>query len=1229
MAVKLYPPVIEGILPAFIEGEAIKIPYTPNRAVAHTPENLNGFQLMIKTMSTNKLIGTINANYSGETQIIEFDYNDSNTKTTVQASDFKSGEYYKVQLAYVANAEDFSEITLQGKLHVWTNGMNFYYSKKNDNYVKKNPILNKSEFNRIIEKISEEKGDNSVLEDYSGEYRLYRSNDEVVGYFSTVGIIKCTTAPQVSIHNLDISKVNSDTIEFEGRYFNEDDNEKVVSYSFDIYDSKGKLFATSGTQIHNHYNDTNANETTNKFILEKEMAYGKIYKIQYKVVTTNGLEAVSKKYSIAKMSTIDLDTDITLNAVLNEENAYIDLYVIGRYSDSAQYQSSINGNFIISRASSKTNFSVWNEITRFNFNRNMIGKNTKIFRDYTIEHGCTYQYSIQQYNKYGFFTERWVNKGDIEGIANTTSIVTVKFEHIFLYDGERQLKIKYDPKVNSIKRNVLESKTDTIGSKYPYIFRNGNVDYKEFPIEGLISYMGDEEELFLTEKEMFVEQWLKWGEEATRIGTSNHLHNNISNFGSNRHTNLTDNNIAAERKFREEVLSFLTNGKIKILKSPTEGNLIVRLLNTSLTPNEQLGRMLYKFSTTAYEIDDYNYQTLLKNNFIKIKEPKNYNWRWRTINTPNLEYYLLYSGKQEELKDITYGDYISSLKIVDAIPGTRYYLTIRPKGRSNSDGEYSQTIIIGVTGEYHLDLGDTSVITSLKVVPSERSGLVSYRYNESAFDEFNLIKGIEKIDLEEINQFIGKRYISEELNNKSDYLVDYKYLKFEKRPEITLYVNTTEKYQEQIGENNIYTQNLLKKIIDTAIDCKYYIDPSCTKEFQGKFEPIYIYKILQRNNDRTPSFISEAALGITREKLLYYIDVSQVHKKYPKIDYYYKDLTGETEQNSIFYYNQEYYSSENQPFMGDWKPLFNQEYVGTENQKKKIAAIITQPDIGLSIKLPVDRQHLSDFSNEIEFNEKWQEMQLEYQNKISKISAQDIRTIRTLTAYADFQEDLYRKADYYYDVEFSKSELENIYKNSLEENNKKLIRVDRTKPRNNHSNYYYYQENVDFVGNPTGVTTKMDEEKIYYVKEDYMTICYDDKIFIDPKEYDNRVIVIRYLNDQLDYTVIDLNKDLSYSATNLEGILSLEMSWGVTSTLIYNLKKYEYAIMAEILKNTEEKLKNVKEKNKNSISLNYHNEYVEAYVAHINALLLAIEAYERYGQETVEGNSIAKESDKL
>jgi len=62
---------------------------------------------------------------------------------------------------------------------------------------------------------------------------------------------------------------------------------------------------------------------------------------------------------------------------------------------------------------------------------------------------------------------------------------------MFIFDGTRQLKVKFNPKVSSFKANIQEQKTDTIGSKFPYFFRNGKVNYKEFPIAGLLSYWED------------------------------------------------------------------------------------------------------------------------------------------------------------------------------------------------------------------------------------------------------------------------------------------------------------------------------------------------------------------------------------------------------------------------------------------------------------------------------------------------------------------------------------------------------------------------------------------------------------------------------------------------------------------------------------------------------------------------------------------------------------------
>jgi predicted ribonuclease toxin of YeeF-YezG toxin-antitoxin module len=83
--------------------------------------------------------------------------------------------------------------------------------------------------------------------------------------------------------------------------------------------------------------------------------------------------------------------------------------------------------------------------------------------------------------------------------------------------------------------------------------------YKEFPINGLISYFSDEEELFISKEEILLQ-----GET----------------------TNLIDENIASERLFKLKVLEFFNDGEPKLFRSPVEGNYIIKLMNVNMTPTD-------------------------------------------------------------------------------------------------------------------------------------------------------------------------------------------------------------------------------------------------------------------------------------------------------------------------------------------------------------------------------------------------------------------------------------------------------------------------------------------------------------------------------------------------------------------------------------------------------------------------------------------------------------------
>ena len=161
------------------------------------------------------------------------------------------------------------------------------------------------------------------------------------------------------------------------------------------------------------------------------------------------------------------------------------------------------------------------------------------------------------------------------------------FDDMYLTGGDGQLNIRFDPSVSSFKRTVSESRTDTIGSKYPYIKRNGYVEYRQFPIGGTITHLMDPSHLITSKEEMF------------RDSLDNYIE-----FNKDKNVRIDDfNDWTYEREFREKVMDFLYANKVRLFRSATEGNILVKIMDINLTPNSTLGRRIYSFTATAYEVD--------------------------------------------------------------------------------------------------------------------------------------------------------------------------------------------------------------------------------------------------------------------------------------------------------------------------------------------------------------------------------------------------------------------------------------------------------------------------------------------------------------------------------------------------------------------------------------------------------------------------------------------------
>lgn len=403
----------------------------------------------------------------------------------------------------------------------------------------------------------------------------YQNAANITSPKSTVGVIKYAGTPNLTIPDLKQDKINNFNGSVEGLYTNSDAQEKVYQYSFSLYDNH-RLLETSGWLLHNSRTDNTSTSSFDRYTFKTTLNPEKIYNISYSVITINGIQETSKAYYVMSSALIlpELDAVLEANSKI-QTNEYYDEGII-EVSLKRNSNVMLNGKYILARSCSKDNFSSWFVLK--NFSISGMAPNGVIYQDKTAEHGYSYVYGIAQTSKVNNYTSGYL----------TSNIVISDFEDIFLTDKNRQLKVKFNPKISTFKNTLLESKMDTIGGTYPTFFRNGNVKYKEFNLSGLISYHSDEKNLFFTKKK------------------------------DDKHSQLTTDNIVMEKEFRLEALEWLNNGQPKLFRSATEGTYIIRLLNVSLTPMDTLGRMVYTFNATAYECAEYTEENLINYNIIEI-----------------------------------------------------------------------------------------------------------------------------------------------------------------------------------------------------------------------------------------------------------------------------------------------------------------------------------------------------------------------------------------------------------------------------------------------------------------------------------------------------------------------------------------------------------------------------------------------------------------------------------
>ena len=454
----------------------------------------------------------------------------------------------------------------------------------------------------------------SSIEDFA-TWKQQQIDQGAFSEWSTVMVIKAIDKPTVYIKNaeaitedvVELEKIESTlTPLFSGGYeLSIASAEAEDTFKFDLYSGRDTttLLESSDWQQHNEVVNT-----LDEWRFKTVLANNEYYTVVYTIRTVNGYEQSSALYTfLAIQSYLGELEGITIEVVDNEEfereNGCISIYLTG--------QQELTGNYVITRSSEDTDYTVWEDLVYLPLAQQELNR-ALLYRDFTIESGVRYRYAFQQENAAGLRTSPIYSAG--------TQGYSVDFQYSYIYRDGVQLRLSFDQTVSSFKHTTLRSKLDTLGDRLPHLVENGNAYYAEFPLSGLVSVHMDEYETFFTLQDNGLYYRDELAVPADKLNIGEIGRDTFTETELYLDTQLSNNNIYLERIFREKAEEFLNSFDYLLYRSPTEGNIIIGLMNVSLTPNNTVNRMIYSFSATAYEVLENTLENLNEYGIINIGE---------------------------------------------------------------------------------------------------------------------------------------------------------------------------------------------------------------------------------------------------------------------------------------------------------------------------------------------------------------------------------------------------------------------------------------------------------------------------------------------------------------------------------------------------------------------------------------------------------------------------------
>lgn len=576
----IYPPIVNEWKNAYIIGSNIRIYFTISSYMTIADINPQLVLVSIRNQRTNKSVINEKRNAGLDFAICSIQQDDEGYFIEVRSSivEVEVNKYYKVQLRFVSS--EYSYVS------IWDFRKNY-----NNDTVK--PYISDVSKVALIKPISE-------------------NHFDLAGFKNN------------SPNSLFVFSTSSVNISGRLVFSNDDDEEKLAEYKVKLFDSgiaanrqATDLIIESETLTPDD-SDLNSIFYELKYDFKNENYY--LLRIEY-VTTSNYSSYEDFLFKIEFQDGLEFAEDAEGSIQNNFVNATIDLQFKGTVQIHKEQEEQDNeetevthlkGCCVLRRSSSKDNFVQWEDIQYFSWNEQNYINIT--YSDYLVEYGVYYKYQLFPQDSNAIRgTSYWFQEQD------KATLCEFDYARLVINDSpsakKNQLTIRFDEKVDNFQVTVVESKTDTLGGKYPFIRRNGDTYYRQFNLSGLISHMWDDDDV-----EESTAQYIKRIADEEEIGPttlSKKRDTYVSPFHNKEYysNNININNyndFLLERGYREKVIEYLYENCVRLFRSPTEGNILIKLMNISLSPNATLSRMVYSFSATAYEIDTATTSSYIK-----------------------------------------------------------------------------------------------------------------------------------------------------------------------------------------------------------------------------------------------------------------------------------------------------------------------------------------------------------------------------------------------------------------------------------------------------------------------------------------------------------------------------------------------------------------------------------------------------------------------------------------